>query len=487
MTKFACVFLLALSIPVTIRIEPAPGEGGRPSPISRRDDFTSDPKWESHRARLLTTHPPRKTRQSFGYSRTNFAGGEHAGEIGGFIQRAVEPGWYAARIEERTLDQRLSASGRFAVTGAEGGSGMLFGWFHESSRGWRTPNSLAFRLDGNGGTYWVFYEYGTRGWLTGGGGCFEGDAYQTTPTKPFAADGSVHDWSVVYEPLGVVESGKITFTLDEKAYELEVPPAHKLDGATFNRFGMFNQQTSGDGMDVYFDDLVLQGEDLGFADDPHWEARGNEGELADRFVRPLHDFGFSETSYAGGEKGEIGGVVWRDEPPAFYADRVGPLSLRDELYTEGSVVLRKAASDSAVYIGWFDAKSKVDADASAGRVERKSLLGVLIEGPSRAGHYFRAEYRTATGEGKCEDDGPTIRPDGEPHAWSIRYTPPRGDEPARIVVRFDGMERTTTVSAEHARTGATFDRFGIFNMSRGGLFVELYLDDLCYTAAGTGR
>ena len=69
---------------------------------------------------------------------------------------------------------------------------MLFGWFHETSRGWRTLNSLAFRIDGNGGKYWVFFEYGTRNWLTGGGGTFDGPRYQTTRTKPFPADGTVH-------------------------------------------------------------------------------------------------------------------------------------------------------------------------------------------------------------------------------------------------------------------------------------------------------
>jgi hypothetical protein len=31
--------------------------------------------------------------------------------------------------------------------------------------------------------------------------------------------------------------------------------------------------------------------------------------------------------------------------------------------------------------------------------------------------------------------------------------------------------------------GATFDRFGLFNVPEGGLFVEIYLDDLNYTAS----
>ncbi len=68
----------------------------------------------------------------------------------------------------------------------------MIGWFNENRRGWRTPNSLAFRIDGNGGKFWMFYEYGTRNWRTGGGGAFEGEQYQTTPTPPFPADGKPH-------------------------------------------------------------------------------------------------------------------------------------------------------------------------------------------------------------------------------------------------------------------------------------------------------
>src|SRR4029079_399446 len=97
---------------------------------------------------------------------------------GGWGQSSVTPATFAKAIPVRTLNDRLAASGSFSVMDAQGGSGMMFGWFNDNSRGWRTPISLVFRIDGNGGKYWVFYEYGTRGWFTGGGGCFEGEQYQ---------------------------------------------------------------------------------------------------------------------------------------------------------------------------------------------------------------------------------------------------------------------------------------------------------------------
>ena len=65
-------------------------------------------------------------------------------------------------------------------------------------------------------------------------------------------------------------------------------------------------------------------------------------EYADRALRPLHDFGYFDTHHAGGKKkGEIGGIVWRDERPAYYADKVGPLSLEPSLARVGQAGLHR--------------------------------------------------------------------------------------------------------------------------------------------------
>src|SRR5438552_3682108 len=167
----------------------------------RTEHFDAEPGWESHRSQLKPDRP-RMTRQDFGPHRGNHFSATAGREVGGWIQRSATPAFFAKVISQKTLRDRLSASGKFAVTKSQGGSGMLFGWFNEHSRGWRTPNSLAFRIDGEKDSFRVFFEYGTQHWLTGGGGCFEGVHYQTTPTKPFAADGSVHSWTLDYAPDG---------------------------------------------------------------------------------------------------------------------------------------------------------------------------------------------------------------------------------------------------------------------------------------------
>lgn len=444
----------------------------------RHADFGTDPRWEGYRNRLLPAPLPR-TRQDFGYRSSNQARGEKSGEIGGYIQRSLTPASYAKPIPTRTLNDKLTASGRFAVTRDESNSGVLFGWFHENSRGWRTPNSLAFRLDGNGGKYWVFFEYGTRNWLTGGGVTFEGEQYQTTKTKPFPADGTSHEWSLTYDPEGQNGLGQITFKLDGQSYAANLAPGHKVDGATFNRFGIWNQHTSGSGMEAWFDDVVIDGEREDFGRDPGWIGSGNAIEFDERAIRPKHDFGYSQTQHAGGDLGEIGGLIWRDEATAYYGDRVGPLTLTNELYASGKLSFNAAGSDSAVYIGWFNSASKTNKTTPEHREPQRDLLAILIEGPSRVGHYFRPAYRTRDGTGRLKETGPLIKPEGRVHTWSIRYRP---EGAGQIVVTFDDTVQELALDPQHKAKGAIFDRFGLFNVQAGGHHVEVYLDDLSYTA-----
>lgn len=443
-------------------------------------DFATDPRWDGHRNRLVPESVP-LTRQDFGYSETRHAGGKQPGEIGGWVERAVRRAAYAKVIPEKTLDDKLTASGTFAVTHDDGSAGTLFGWFNETSNGWRAPNSLAFRIDGNGDKYWVFFEYGTRSLFTAGGDTFEGDRYQTTKSKPFPADGTVHKWRLAYDPAGNQGNGLVNFTLDGTNYPLPMAPGHKADGATFNRFGIFNQQTNGERMEVYFGNLVLDGQRQDFSTDPGWWGHGNQAEYEDREVRPLHDFGYSKTSHAGGKEGEVGGIIWRDEAPAYYGDPIDQLTLNDELYASGKVAFTAGGSDSGVYFGWFNSELTRNKKSPEHVEPQKSNLAILVEGPSRVGHYFRPTYRTVEGEGGAPETGPLIRADGKVHEWSIHYSPQGAEGRGRITVTFDGETQTLDLKPGDKQTGGTFDRFGLFNHQSGGSHVRLYLDDLTYT------
>jgi len=208
-----------------------------------------------------------------------------------------------------------------------------------------------------------------------------------------------------------------------------------------------------------------------------WEARGNKVEFSDRHMRPFHDFGWMPTAKAGGKTGELGGIIWRDERPAFYAAKTGTLTLDDELMASGKIVFNGAGSDSAVYLGWFNASAKTNKVVADHQEPQSNVLAVLLEGPSDVGHYFRPAYSSAGGRGIIQDNGPIVRPDGRVHEWSLRYSPLSG----QITVRLDGEMRTLNIDPEHRKQGAKFDRFGLFNLQVGGHFVDVTLDDLRYT------
>ena len=119
-------------------------------------------------------------------------------------------------------------------------------------------------------------------------------------------------------------------------------------------------------MTIYFDDLHYLGRSQDFSEDPKWDAAGNRATYQAKDVAGAHDFGFSPTNHAGGKAGEVGGTFWRSGKYAYYADKVGPLSLDDRLEASGKVVLQSGAPDSDMFLGWFNSANK-DEPPTAGR------------------------------------------------------------------------------------------------------------------------
>ena len=88
------------------------GAGGKT--VLRTQHFDRDPGWEAVNNHIVPEHLPTVS-QDFGYSKANHAG-KAAGEMGGQVWRASEPAFYADKIGPRTLDDKLSAAGTFALT-----------------------------------------------------------------------------------------------------------------------------------------------------------------------------------------------------------------------------------------------------------------------------------------------------------------------------------------------------------------------------------
>src|SRR3954466_14987994 len=82
--------------------------------VLKTESFDRDPNWQAHDNRIVPKEYPTIV-QDFGYSRPNFAG-KSTGEMGGLITRASTPAYYATKIAPKTLDDKLSASGTFALS-----------------------------------------------------------------------------------------------------------------------------------------------------------------------------------------------------------------------------------------------------------------------------------------------------------------------------------------------------------------------------------
>ena len=474
-----------------------------PKPGMKTESFDRDPNWEAYNNRVVPKNP-KTVVQDFGYSKTAYAG-KAPGEVGGQIERASEPAYYADKIGPRTLDDKLSASGSFVVTKSSASGGVFFGFFRarQTGAGGRPVSSFGLDLD--------FEASGARlavRLITGKNQSCGTFITPFIPGKfrptPIRNDGTRYNWKLDYDPQAAGGRGRFTFTITSDAHKpgelekpdlperfkeeararfpsttefsVELPEGYKQQGTTFDHFGLMNMMKPGGSVRIYFDDLHYEGRSQDFTQDPNWDASGNRETYQTTKVGGAHDFGFSNTSNAGGQPGEVGGTFWRSGDYAYYADRVGPLTLDDRLEASGKVVLQVGAPDSDMFIGWFNSTNKTKAPAETGH-----FLGVHVGGPTRVGHYFHPSLATARGDKAQAKAGPVIEP-GKVYQWSLTYDPAAQGGQGAILVTL-GQESVTLLLKKGVKAqGASFDRFGLFNSTIGGQVVRIFFDDLRYTA-----
>jgi hypothetical protein len=306
-------------------------------------------------------------------------------------------------------------------------------------------------------------------------------------------DGTRYTWTLTYDPEANDGNGRFQFTIrsdraepeawEGKRFSVDLPAGFKQEGATFDRFGLMNLMKPGNTMTIYFDDLHYDGVAEDFARDPGWEGTGNHATFQDQEQAGAHDFGFSaRTNFAGGAPGEIGGTLWRAGTGyGYYADRVGPLTLDDRLEARGRVVLKVAAPDSDMFLGWFNSASRDRSPVEAGH-----FLGVHLGGPSRVGHYFRPAYTTARGTHGEPKTGPVLVPD-RVCEWSLVYDPTANAGAGTIQVTLGQESMTFPLRKGRKAKEACFDRFGLLTSSPGGSLLKVYFDDLRYTASRPDR
>ncbi len=475
-----------------------------PAATVKRETFDRDPQWEAVRNRQLPDKLPQVT-QDFGYRTTNFAG-RTAGELGGRVSRAFEPAYYAAEIGPRTLDDRLSASGTFALTKTGPGGGIFFGFFRaeQPGGGGRPICSLGLHLDSehSGGRLAVRLITGKNQscgtfitpYLPG--------KFRPTPIRN---DGTRYRWTLDYDPEAAGGRGRFTFTIASDAhqeqdygplpsasqreaearfpatttFQVDLTAGFRQHDTVFDHFGLMNMMKSGGSLTAHFDDLTYDGRAEDFARDPRWEASGNERTYASGDVSGTQNFGFSRTDHAGGGAGEIGGVFWRtDKAWGRYADRVEPLSFADRLEARGRIKLVVGAPDADMCFGWFRTD---DGDVPPNRAG--DFLGVKIGGPTRVGHLFLPAFTVHENLRGLPDLGPVLVP-GRAYEWSLVYDPAAEQGRGALTAVLGGESVTLVLKPgqKEAAAQARFDRFGMFSIYPGGQIVHVYLDDLRFTA-----
>jgi hypothetical protein len=453
----------------------------------KTERFDRDPGWEGLNNRVARVV---KIRQDFGF---------RDGKIGGLITIAGEPACYARKLSPKTFDDELTASGTLIC---RKGSGMaMFGFFNSDTLNeWRTRNSIVIRIIGRNDTFEAHAEYDTQRWRAGSRQFTANTPGQTTTT--FASGDTVHRWSLKYDPRGNNGGGTVELTVDEHSMITELNPGHKLDGATFNRFGMLNvMKHADDPLELWIGELTINGEKQDLSNDPKWEEFQNRREYETRDDRPYSDYGFSPTHHAGGTaSGELGGLIFRGDvrlPDGLncFGDRIELLTLDKPLKASGRIVFRRGVQDSSTLIGFFHSPDSVTINPDSPRTPRswfdylpKSFFGVAIKGPTREGYFFHPTYRLNGDDGGGNPGNaiancPRLNPDRIARDWSFEYSPTAADGKGQITVTLDGQSATLDLLPGHKTAGARFNRFGIVSNWVDGNGQVVYLDDLIYTAS----
>ncbi len=462
----------------------------------KTETFDRDPGWEGRNNRLSPAKPP-TINQNFGYSRTDHAG-KQRGEIGGEFWQANRPAYYGKVIEKKGLELPLSASGSVAVTKAQSimgwhqTSNVFIGWFSPDEKDliWRPRNFIGFRLQSSNEPDGCLVEicYGTSAWQAGGlfvnaagGGQHKNVVdLKTSDLLRIPPDGSKHQWSFNYDPNGANGAGEIVLVFNGNETRLALSAEHKKAGATLNRFGVFTPRIPGLDVVAYFDDLTIDGVLNDFSEDPNWEGFGNRRRYQDKIQYAYNSFGFSPTNHAGGKPGELGGLFFSCNPDenqfkAYYADRIGRLTFEDALTARGRFTAREHSTDSTFALGWFNSE-KQDWPIH-------NFAGVYFDSFSSVGRIIEPMYGTSQGTNDRGGEHVTFVP-GQSYEWTLKYDPSAADGRGAITFTIGDQSVTKPLGEGDKARGATFDRFGVFNMQwANSKWCDVYLDDMTYSVS----
>jgi len=148
----------------------------------------------------------------------------------------------------------------------------------------------------------------------------------------------------------------------------------------------------------------------------------------------------------------------------------------------------RGSTDGGIAVGWFKSDGSPGSCGAPGGSLPEQILGFATGGQSSLGERIWPTFHfhgTKTGRPGLAA-APLLRFDANWHTWELRYTPTfDADGVARsgqITFTYQGQAISLTVSAANFDPAAEFDRFGIRTIDCSGMYEEIYLDDLTYTA-----
>jgi hypothetical protein len=208
--------------------------------------FDEDPRWKGQNNRVTYLDSFKRGAHDFGYQPKSQLAGGQAGEIGGILF-SDNAGYYGDDIGRLTLDDRLVASGKMALTERASEAGFYLGWFNSKQRGYPPKNLIGVFAEGPNSTGSMFRPI----YATSDPKLADTLKY-TTVIDPF---GKKYEWRIEYDPKAAGGKGQLTVTLGGKSAVITLTPEARKQNAVFDRFGLAVYEGGGQWSKVFLDDL----------------------------------------------------------------------------------------------------------------------------------------------------------------------------------------------------------------------------------------
>jgi hypothetical protein len=208
--------------------------------------FDEDPKWKGQNNRATYEDSFKRGAHDFGYQAdSKFAGGTK-GEMGGVLF-SDNGGYYGDKVGRLTLDDRLVASGKMALTERASEAGFYLGWFNSKQRGYPPKNLIGVFAEGPNSTGSMF-----RPIYASSDPKLADTLKRATVIDPF---GKTYEWRIEYDPKAADGKGELKVSLGGETAVLTLTPEARKQNAQFDRFGLAVYEGGGQWSKVFFDDL----------------------------------------------------------------------------------------------------------------------------------------------------------------------------------------------------------------------------------------